>query len=71
MGDRSVPRKGRALPRQEGAENLREELEVFEQRLGHTRQRELQLALNEIAAISRLRLARYLQEADPAPVCTH
>lgn len=51
--------------------SLASALLVFEQRLGHTRQRELQLALNEIAAISRLRLARYLQEADPAPVCTH
>ncbi len=51
--------------------SLASALLVFEQRLGHTRQRELQLALNEIAAISRLRLALYLQEADPAPVRTH
>ena len=44
---------------------------VFEQRLGHPRQMELQLALNEIAAISRLRLARYLQASDPAPAPSH
>lgn len=51
--------------------SLASALLVFTQRLGHTRQRELQLALNEIAAISRLRLARYLQASDPAPACSH
>lgn len=51
--------------------SLASALLVFEQRLGHTRQMELELALNEIAAISRLRLARYLHASDPASVPSH